>query len=61
MKKIEKELFRTLETAGKNDKKIMADDGLFLQQLSEWVTKYFGNVKMGQRLNIMAINRGKKK
>ncbi len=59
MKKIEKDLFSTLETIGKNDKKVTAEDKLFLYQLSEWVIKYFGNVNVALRLSIMGMKVGK--
>ena len=36
----------------------MADDSLFLQQLSEFLLEEYGNVNVCQRLNILAIKVG---
>ena len=45
--KAEKELWKVNETE---------KNSLFLKSLSNWVIKYFGNVNVAQRLNILAID-----
>ena len=52
---IELSLYETLEKRKAGKKPVTAEDYVFIANLAEWIMKYFGNINVAQRLNILSF------